>query len=68
MHQIADAADIQDHVILGDVIDDAGELADHASAAIDARARAGEMRMRDGGGQRVGGIGLLDAAQAAAAA
>ena len=33
-----------------------------AIACHHARARAGQMRMRDGGRQRIGGIGLLDAA------
>ena len=70
LQQIANPAHIQDHRILGDGIHDAGELADHRAAP---RARsahgigqpgagARQMRMGDGGRQRVGGIGLVHAA------
>ena len=45
-----------------DMIDDPGQLPDHDKRRHNARTCAGEMRMRDGAGERVGGIGLLDIA------
>ena len=58
MHLIADAADVEDHVILAVGIDQALQLADHAPDHLEPQRRtAAMMRMRDGDRQRVGGVG-----------
>ena len=58
MHLIADAADVEDHVILAVGIDQAFQLADHAPATFSRSADAAAvMRMGDGDRQRIGRIG-----------
>src|ERR1700709_1882086 len=39
LHEIADAADVEDAVILGEAVDEAGQLADHDAIATSIRAR-----------------------------
>ena len=61
MHQIADAADIEDDVILARPNPRMPVSLPIMTRAIMPRARAGEMGMGDGRGQRIGGIGLFAA-------
>ena len=68
LHQIAHAAHIQDHAHPRRCESTMPVSLPIIDAAIDARARARQMRMGDGRGQRIGGIGLGRRRRPAAAA